>query len=155
MLRIGQPVTLFLLYDSKVHRQGWLTFVYPTLDFESRMLKVRLEFTNQDLALKPGMYADVKADLDTREGIVVPDSAVIDTGTRELVFVEREGGVFEPRQVRVATRSGGRALILEGVAVGERVVVRANFLLDSESQLRAAIAAMQGAGTLEHDGDDR
>lgn len=153
LLRIGQPATVFLPYDPHVHREGWLTFANPTLDPASRTLKVRLEFSNQDLALKPGMFADVQADLESREGILVPDSAVVDTGQRELVFVERGGGRFEPRQVRVGTRSGGRALILAGLDEGERVVVRANFLIDSESRLRAAIAAIQGAGSHKHDGE--
>jgi RND family efflux transporter MFP subunit len=154
LLRVGQTATVFLPYDPHVRRQGKLTFIHPTLDEESRTLKVRLEFANQDLAFKPGMFADVVTDLGTREGIVVPDSAVIDTGTRELVFVERQGGVFEPREVRVATRSNGQALILDGLAENERVVVRANFLVDSESRLRAAIAAMQSAGARQHNGGD-
>jgi RND family efflux transporter MFP subunit len=154
LLRVGQTATVFLPYDPHVRRQGKLTFIHPTLDAESRTLKVRLEFANQDLAFKPGMFADVVTDLGTREGIVVPDSAVIDTGTRELVFVERQGGVFEPREVRVATRSNGQALILDGLAENERVVVRANFLVDSESRLRAAIAAMQSAGAHQHNGGD-
>jgi len=91
------------------------------------------------------MYVDVMPDLETREGVVIPDSAVIDTGTRQVIFV-RSGDGFEPRQVRIGSRGNGEALILEGLRAGERVAVRANFLLDSESRLRAAVAGMSGAG---------
>jgi membrane fusion protein, copper/silver efflux system len=75
--------------------------------------------------------------------VVIPDSAIIDTGVRQVVFVQK-GGSFEPREVRVGNRGDGQALILSGVAAGERVAVRANFLLDSESKLRAALRDMKG-----------
>ncbi len=153
LLRVGQKVRVSLPFDPHVQREGEVTYIYPTLDPVSRTLKARLEFPNPDLALKPGMYADIQAELDSHEGIVVPDSSVIDTGDRQIVFVERQGGLFEPRQVRLMTRSGGEVLILEGVAEGEAVVVRANFLIDSESRLRAAILAMQGAGARGDEGE--
>jgi RND family efflux transporter MFP subunit len=145
LLRVGQEVRVSAPFDPHVLREGRVTYIYPTLDPASRTLKVRIEFPNPDLALKPGMYADIQADLDRHQGIVVPDSSIIDTGDRQIVFVERQDGLFEPRQVRIMTRSGGEVLILEGVAEGETVVIRANFLIDSESRLRAAILAMQSA----------
>ncbi len=143
LLRVGQEARVLLPYDPRQALRGQVTFVYPTVDPASRTLKLRLEFDNPDLALKPGMYADVEADVESREGIVVPDSAVIDTGMRQLVFVEHGEGQFAPREVQVAVRTGGQALILSGLQGGENVVVRANFLLDSESRLRAAIAGLQ------------
>jgi Cu(I)/Ag(I) efflux system membrane fusion protein len=103
------------------------------------------------------MYVDVIPDLGTREGIVIPDSAVIDTGVRQVVFVQKDGvpkggtsrekggTSFEPREVRIGERAGDQAVVLSGIAVGERVAVRANFLLDSESRLRAAIQALPTA----------
>ncbi|HEY4564976.1 MAG TPA: efflux RND transporter periplasmic adaptor subunit, partial [Thermoanaerobaculia bacterium] len=127
------------------HLTGRVAFVYPTVDPQTRTLKARLEFSNPGLALKPGMYVDVIPDLETRDGIVIPDSAVIDTGVRQVVFVQKEAS-FEPRDVRVGERAAGEVVILSGVAAGERVAVRANFLLDSESRLRAAIASAAPPG---------
>ena len=140
-LRLGQRVAVALPYDPGARFTGSIAYIYPTLDPQSRTLKVRLEFPNPGLTLKPGMYVDVSPELETREGIVVPDSAVIDTGVRQVAFVEKDGA-FQPREVRVGSRGDGQALILSGIAAGERVAVRANFLLDSESRLRAAIAAL-------------
>lgn len=137
-VRLGQKAVVKVSYGTGAELTGRIAYVYPTLDPQSRTLKVRIELANPGLALKPGMYVDVAPDQETAEGIVVPDSAVIDTGVRQVVFVEKGGG-FEPRDVRVGSRGDGKAVILSGVAAGERVAVRANFLLDSESRLRAAL----------------
>jgi Cu(I)/Ag(I) efflux system membrane fusion protein len=93
------------------------------------------------------MYADVFLDLESATGVVVPDSAVIDTGVRQIAFVDLGGGSLEPREVKVGVRGDGKAQILSGVKEGERVAVRANFLLDSESRLKAALAGMTGGGS--------
>jgi Cu(I)/Ag(I) efflux system membrane fusion protein len=143
-LRLGARATVSLPYDPGTRLTGRVAFVYPTVDPATRTLKARLEFPNPGLALKPGMYVDVTPDLGTREGVVIPDSAVIDTGVRQVVFVQK-GNTFEPRLVRTGERAGGQVAILSGVAAGERVAVRANFLLDSESRLRAAIQALPSA----------
>ena len=131
-----------LPYDPGARLAGRVAFLYPTVDPQTRTLKARLEFPNPGLVLKPGMYVDVIPELGARTGIVIPDSAVIDTGVRQVVFVQKGADAFEPREVRVGNRGDGQALILSGVAAGERVAVRANFLLDSESRLRAAVAAL-------------
>jgi RND family efflux transporter MFP subunit len=144
-LRLGAKAFVVLPYDPGNHLTGRVAFVYPTVDPQTRTLKARLEFSNPGLALKPGMYVDVIPDLETRDGIVIPDSAVIDTGVRQVVFVQKEAS-FEPRDVRVGERAAGEVVILSGVAAGERVAVRANFLLDSESRLRAAIASAAPPG---------
>ncbi|MHB8765844.1 MAG: efflux RND transporter periplasmic adaptor subunit, partial [Deferrisomatales bacterium] len=128
-VRVGQAVALTLPYDPGVRLTGKVSYVYPYLQAESRTLKVRFEFPNPGLALKPSMYADVELSLEAAEGVVIPDSAVIDTGTRQVVFAEKSGGVYEPRVVRLGLRAHGRVLVLEGVAEGERVAVKANFLL--------------------------
>jgi RND family efflux transporter MFP subunit len=143
-LRLGAKAFVVLPYDPGTHLTGRVAFVYPTVDPQTRTLKARLEFSNPGLALKPGMYVDVIPDLGTREGVVIPDSAVIDTGVRQVVFVQK-GESFEPRDVRVGERADGQAVVLSGVTEGERVAVRANFLLDSESRLRAAIQALPAA----------
>jgi RND family efflux transporter MFP subunit len=139
-LAIGQRAVVSLPYDDGREIPGTVTFIYPTLDLASRTLKVRLELANPGLLMKPGMYVDVRPELAAREGVVIPDSAVLDTGTRQVVFVETAGG-FEPRDVRVGLRADGKALIVSGLSAGERVAVKANFLLDAESRLRSALAA--------------
>jgi len=144
-VRLGQQATLQLSYDPSVRLTGRIAYVYPTLAPESRTLKVRIEVPNPGLVLKPGMYVDVTVPLDAQAGVLIPDSAVIDSGLRQVVFVARSAGRFEPREAKIGLRTGGQALVLSGVAAGERVVTRANFLLDSESQLRAAIGAAAAA----------
>ena len=142
-LHIGQEAKVTLPYDPSRALAGRVTYVYPTLNPDSRTLRVRLEFQNPDFALKPAMFANVELPLEATDGIVIPDSAVIDTGERQIVFVSLGGGRFEPREVKLGVRSSGKAQVLSGVAVGDQVVTRANFLLDSESQLRAAVAGMK------------
>jgi len=142
-LHVGQEAKVTLPYDPSRELAGRVTYVYPTLNPDSRTLRVRLEFQNPDFGLKPGMFANVELPLDAAEGIVIPDSAVIDTGERQIVFVSLGGGRFEPREVTLGVRSSGKARVLSGIAAGDQVVTRANFLLDSESQLRAAVAGMK------------
>ena len=148
-LTVGRTASVTLPYDPGVRLTGRVTYVYPTLDPQSRTLKARLEFPNRGLALKPGMYVDVEPEVEASEGVVIPDSAVIDSGLRKVVFVEKrleEGTAFIPREVNVGSRGEGRAVILSGIEAGERVAVRANFLLDSESRLRAAVAGLGHTG---------
>jgi RND family efflux transporter MFP subunit len=139
-LRLGQEARLELPYDPGVTLEGRIAFVEPTLDPVARTLGVRFECGNPDLRLKPGMFVDVATTLGGGEGLLIPDSALLDTGARQVVFVERGGGVFEPRDVKGGARSGGMIQVISGLEEGERVVTGANFLLDSESRLRAALA---------------
>ncbi|MFN7972592.1 MAG: efflux RND transporter periplasmic adaptor subunit [Acidobacteriota bacterium] len=151
-LSVGQEAHLTLPFDPGVERSGRISYIYPYLDAESRTLRARLEVDNADLSLRPAMYANVEIEVDSMETIVVPDSAVMDTGERQVVFVETATGTFDPREVKVGSRSAGMAQILAGVAEDERVVTHANFLLDSESRLRA----ISGAGEAHsHGGSDR
>ena len=149
VLHLGDEAAVTLPYDAGTRLQGRIAYINPTIDTDTRTLKVRFEFPNSGMALKPGMFANVELETEAVEGIMIPDSALLDTGERQVVFVGRGDGVFEPREVRVGIRSGGKAQVLSGVAAGEQVVIRANFLLDSESRLRAAIAGM-GAGGHQH-----
>jgi RND family efflux transporter MFP subunit len=146
VLHLGEQAVVELPYDTATRLDGRVAFISPTLNAETRTLKVRFEFPNPGNALKPGMFASVELAVQTAQGIVVPDSAVMDTGDRQVVFVSTGSGMFEPRIVAVGVRSSGKAQILSGVAAGEQVVIRANFLLDSESRLRAAIAGMEPGG---------
>ena len=108
----------------------------------TRTTKVRIEADNQDGSLKPEMYADVVIQEPARTVTVVPESAVLATGTRSLVFVVGSDGAFEPREVDTGVRSDRFIEIRRGVAAGEKVATQANFLIDSESRLKAALAQM-------------
>lgn len=145
-VRIGQEATLSLAYEPGTELKGTVAYVSPYLSSESRTLKVRFDFPNPDMKLKPQMYADVTLTLATGGGVSIPDSAVIDSGVRQVVFVKTGADTFEPREVKGGVRGNGRVQILAGVKAGERVVVKANFLLDSESRLRSALSKMTGGG---------
>jgi multidrug efflux pump subunit AcrA (membrane-fusion protein) len=147
LVRPGQEARVTLAYDPSKTYTGRITYVYPYLNADSRTLRVRFEFDNPGLALKPGMYANVELDAQAVEGVLIPDGAILDTGPRQIVYVMTGEGRYEPRQVKVGVRSDGQAEILSGVKAGEAVVDRANFLLDSESRLRAAITRAPGADT--------
>ena len=125
---------------------GRVSFIYPAVNPTSRTMQVRLTFDNSRLRLRPGMFADVTLDLGAVEGLVVPADALVDTGESQYLFVALPGGRFEPRSVRVGVRTGDRIQILSGTAAGETVVTTANFLVDSESRLRAAIQGFGAAG---------
>jgi membrane fusion protein, copper/silver efflux system len=122
--------------------KGKVTFIAPVLEEVTRTVKVRIEFANADGALKPGMYADVILERPLGRVLTVPESAVMTTGTRALVFVAKEGGRFEPREVKTGARVDAYFEIREGLQPGDQVVTQANFLVDSESRLKAALAGI-------------
>jgi membrane fusion protein, copper/silver efflux system len=146
-VRVGQAALLDMVADPEVKMKGRVAFIYPTFSPETRTLKVRFEFPNPGLRLKPQMYANVAIDMHSVTGVVIPDSALIETGVRQIVFVDAGDGSFEPRAVKVGVRGDGKAQILSGVKAGDNVAVRANFLLDSESKLRAALTKMTGGAS--------
>jgi len=123
--------------------EGRVAFVYPTVNAQTRTAKVRIEVSNPDLLLKTDMYATVEiaAPAGSTPTLAVPDSAVLDTGTRQTVLIDRGEGRYEPRAVKLGARAGGYAAVLDGVREGEKVVTGANFLIDAESNLRAALQA--------------
>jgi Cu(I)/Ag(I) efflux system membrane fusion protein len=125
---------------------GRVTFIYPTVDKESRTARLRIEIANPDGRLRAGMAAtaEIAAPLDGSR-LAVPESAVIDSGRRQVVLVERGEGRYEPRPVRLGARAPGWVQVIDGLKAGERVVTRATFLIDAESNIRAALAAF-GAG---------
>ncbi len=144
-VHVGQEGFLTTSYDPSLRLAGKIAYIYPYLNRESRTLKLRFEFDNKDFRLKPGMFVDVNLMIDYGEGIVIPDSAIIDSGIRKVVFVDKGEGRFEPREVKAGVRSEGKTQVLSGLNVQDRVVVKANFLLDSESRLRALIDAAMAA----------
>jgi membrane fusion protein, copper/silver efflux system len=124
---------------------GHVNFIPPHIMEDTRTLPVRLEVPNPNLELKPGMFVTVELHRGLGRRLTVPVDAVLDSGTHQRVFVARGKGVFEPRAVTVGARSGDYAVILGGLRAGEQVVTRANFLIDSESNLRESVEGMQPA----------
>jgi len=143
-IKLGQKATMNLSYYPEKEYEGTITFINPFLEEKTRTIKVRLEFDNPNFELKPDMYADVMISSDiTKEGVGVPIQAVIHSGKRDLVIIDRGEGRFEPRQVKIGAEAEGYYQILDGVKEGENVVTSAQFLIDSESNLKAAISLMQ------------
>ena len=145
-INAGQPVEMELSYLPGKHYQGRVSYIYPYLREKARDVHVRLVFSNPDLDLKPGMYANVE--LQGRvlpEALVVPSQAVIRSGARTLAFVVRAPGQFEPREIRIGEEGGPDNRyyhVLSGLLEGEEVVTSAQFMLDSESRLQEAIQKM-------------
>jgi RND family efflux transporter MFP subunit len=126
--------------------EGRVSFVWPTVDEQSRTARVRVAFANPDGMLKPGMYATLFSEaLVGRDLVQVPAEAVVQTGERNLVFVVGQGGALEPREIVLGPRAGPRFAVLGGLAEGERIVASANFLVDAESRLvTGGMAGMPG-----------
>ncbi|MCK1698306.1 efflux RND transporter periplasmic adaptor subunit [Bradyrhizobium sp. 144] len=140
MIAKGQPVTVKARSFPGREFTGKVEVIYPEINKETRTARVRIELQNPDLILLHDMYVD--ADIDTGSGeavLAVPESAVMDTGSRQAVFVDRGQGRLEPREVKLGQRGGGLVEVRQGLAEGDAVVVSANFLIDAESNLKAAL----------------
>jgi Cu(I)/Ag(I) efflux system membrane fusion protein len=143
---LNQPASVaFAAYPGETF-QGTVSYVYPTLNTEARTVRVRLEMPNPGLKLKPGMYGNVTLQTDAVNTLVVPKEAVLETGLRQLVFLDRGQGRYEPASVKLGRRSQDDVEVLEGLKEGDRIVTSANFLLDAESKLASAssMQAMMG-----------
>jgi membrane fusion protein, copper/silver efflux system len=140
-VRVGNPARITFRAFPDQPFDGRVTFVLHELDARTRTGKVRIEVKNPEHRIKHEMYADVEIDAAVGEPkrLTVPVSALIDSGNRQVVIVERGEGLFEPRPVKLGQRSDGFIEIREGLKAGEKVVVTANFLIDAESNLRAAL----------------
>jgi Cu(I)/Ag(I) efflux system membrane fusion protein len=143
-IKLGTGATLSLEGVPGEVFRGRVIFIDPILDPKTRTAKVRLEFPNPKGELKPEMFGEVMLQAPAREGLRIPADAVIDSGTKKVVFVAIGEGKFQPREVRIGAPSGDNVEVVSGLAAGDRVVTRANFLVDSESRLRASLAAMGG-----------
>ena len=155
-VRIGQParVTLDAFPDRRFEAR--VAYRYPTLNATTRSTSVRLELDNREGLLQPGMFAQVELDTGgSTPRTTVPATAVIDDGQRQVVLLALGEGRFQPRPVRLGERGVDAVEVLEGVKPGDRVVVSANFLIDSESQLRAALANLVDSGTGQTGSDAR
>lgn len=126
---------------------GKVTVIYPSLKAETRTARIRIELPNPDDVLRPDMYADVEIATGTDAPVLtVSGSAVIDSGERQIVLLDKGEGRFEPREVKLGRRGGGRVEIRDGLAENDKVVVSANFLIDAESNLKAALSGFDSGG---------
>jgi Cu(I)/Ag(I) efflux system membrane fusion protein len=139
-ISIGQPATVKARSFPGREFSGKIEAIYPEINKETRTARIRVELPNPDLVLLHDMYVDAEIDTGTGEPVLsVPESAVMDTGSRQAVFVDKGQGRFEPRQVKLGHRGSGYVEVRQGIADGEPVVVSANFLIDAESNLKAAL----------------
>ena len=141
-VRVGMPATLRLKTYPDRNFSGKVAFIDPLLDPATRTAKVHLHFPNPTGELKPEMYGETVLEGHARHGLRIPSDAVIRSGTKDVVFIALADGKFLPREVRLGVRSGNEVQVTSGLEAGQQVVSRANFLVDSESQLRASLAAM-------------
>jgi len=144
---VGQPVVVRARGFAGREFSGKINVIYPQLNRDTRTARVRVELANPDAALRPDMYVDAEIDAGSPQpALAVPESAILDTGSRQAVFVDKGQGRFEPRDVKLGHRGGGYVEIRQGLAEGEPVVVSANFLIDAESNLMAALKGFSDAG---------
>jgi Cu(I)/Ag(I) efflux system membrane fusion protein len=157
LVKPGQQAKLRILAYPEREFAGKVVFVYPTLEAETRTARVRIELANPGGLLKPAMYGSVELASGHAKGkvLAIPDSAVLDSGTRQVVLVQRGEGLFEPRNVKLGMHAEGYAHVLDGVGSGEQVVVRANFLIDAESNLKAALQSFGQAEGAVHRGQGK
>jgi Cu(I)/Ag(I) efflux system membrane fusion protein/cobalt-zinc-cadmium efflux system membrane fusion protein len=148
-IKVGDPATLTVdAYPGRTFA-GRVNYIWPQVDMTTRTVRVRLVFSNSGMKLTPGMFVNVSLRIPMGRQLVIPASGVLQSGTRQMVFVDHGGGYLEPREVGLGPRAGDDFIVLKGLKAGEQVVTSANFLIDSESQLQAAagsFAPPPGAG---------
>ena len=146
-LGVGQPVIVRARSYPGREFAGQISVIYPQVNKDTRTARIRIELSNPDSALLPDMYVDAEIDSGNPQAVLaVPESAVLDSGARQSVFIDKGEGRFEPRDIKLGYRGGGYVEVREGVAEGEPVVVAANFLIDAESNLKAALKSFSDAG---------
>ena len=150
LVKLGQEATVALPHDATRQLRGKIVYVAPVLNPQTRTATARLEFPNPDGTLRPGMYATAQISVDFGERLAVPEEAILETGVRQILFVDKGQGVLEPRDATVGLRADGYDEVKSGVTEGETVVTSGNFLIDSESRLKAALEGM-GGGEHQHD----
>jgi len=138
-IRVGDSATLTVdAYPGRTFT-GRVDFIYPDVDMTTRTARVRLVFPNPGLKLMPGMFINVDLKIPMGEHVVIPATGVLQSGTRQIAFVDHGGGNLEPRDIQLGARVGDDFIVLKGLKAGEKVITSANFLIDSESQLQAAL----------------
>jgi RND family efflux transporter MFP subunit len=142
LVRLGDRVTVELEAFQGERISGVVAYVYPTMTAETRTIRIRVELPNPGFRLKPGMYATILLRASGSPVLTIPRSALLETGTRAVVFVKRPDGMLEPREVVRGTADADRVHILRGLSRGDTVVTSATFLIDAESNLKAALGGM-------------
>jgi Cu(I)/Ag(I) efflux system membrane fusion protein/cobalt-zinc-cadmium efflux system membrane fusion protein len=150
-IKVGERAKLTVdAYPGRVF-EGRVNFTYPSVDTMTRTVRVRLIFSNPGLKLTPGMFVNVSLETSAGAQLVIPATGVLQSGERQVVFVNRGDGYLEPREVQLGARVGDDFVVLKGLLEGEEVVTSANFLIDSESQLQSALGSFvpppPGAGS--------
>jgi Cu(I)/Ag(I) efflux system membrane fusion protein len=135
-VKVGQSARITLSYFPGKELSSKIDYIYPTISADTRTAKIRLTLPNPAGLLKPQMFTNVEIRISLGKKLVIPESAVIDTGTSQVVYVDKGEGVFEPREVEMGLRADGAVEVLRGIKAGEKVVSSANFLIDSEAQLK-------------------
>jgi Cu(I)/Ag(I) efflux system membrane fusion protein len=135
-VRIGQPVKVTLSYFPGREWTSRIDYIYPVFSAETRTAKVRMTLPNPEGQLKPQMFTNVVIRVDMGKKLMIPDSAVIDTGRGQVVYVDQGDGIFEPREIETGLKADGSVEVLRGLRAGEKVASSANFLIDSEAQLK-------------------
>jgi YHS domain-containing protein len=142
-IKPGQSVAISLPYQKK-NLQATVSNIIPQFDTVSRTMKVRLEADNPGFVLKPDMFVDVEFPVNLPPTLLIPVDALLDSGLRKTVFVDRGNGFFEPRDIETGWRIGGKAEVVKGLMPGERIVISGTFLVDSESRMKLAAAGIFG-----------
>jgi Cu(I)/Ag(I) efflux system membrane fusion protein len=147
MIALGQKASVRPRAYPNVAATGEVVLIYPHLNAQTRTARVRIELPNPDGLLRPDMYVDVEIATGTDAPVLtVSGSAIIDSGGRQIVLLDKGEGRFEPRAVKLGRRGDGRVEIKDGLAENDKVVVTANFLIDAESNLKAALQSLDGGG---------
>lgn len=140
-VKVGAPATITVdAYPGRA-LSGRVDFIYPDVDMTTRTARVRIVLSNPDLNLSPGMFVRVALKNPMGTQLVIPSSGVLQSGTRQIVFVDRGEGYLEPREVQLGARVGDEFIVFKGLKEGEQIITSANFLIDSESQLQAALGS--------------
>jgi len=140
-IKVGDPAKLTVSTFPNRAFRGRVDFIYPQLDSDTRTAKVRIVSSNSDLQLKPGMFVNVTLKVPMGRQLVIPASGILQSGTRQIAFVERSDGYLDPREVELGPRVGDDFVVLKGLKSGEQIITSANFLIDSESQLQASLGS--------------
>jgi Cu(I)/Ag(I) efflux system membrane fusion protein len=143
-IKPGQTAKVTLSYDPRTVLTARVGFIYPTLDPQTRTAKVRFELENPGERLKPDMYANVELKIPLGTRLAIPRDAILESGERQVIFIHHGGGKLEWRNVKLGVQAGDWVEVVEGLKEGDHIVTSANFLIDSESQLKSAVGGMQG-----------
>jgi Cu(I)/Ag(I) efflux system membrane fusion protein len=139
LVKLGEKATISLSYFPGKEFTSSIDYVYPTIAGDTRSAKVRFTIANPGNKLKPQMYTNVEVKINLGKKLIIPNDAVLDAGKRQVVYVDKGEGNFEPREVSIGIRADGMVEVTKGLKAGERVASSANFLIDSEAKLKGVV----------------